>query len=126
MQIAALVLADGQATPVSHTFDVTTAQSGPSIPASWDDRSAGTIADYTNVTMTVRKTNGSSYKVEVRITDPTLDADGIVKHKALAVLSFTLPLTTTLQNRKDILAYAKNLLGHAVMQDAVHNLSPAY
>lgn len=125
MQIAALSLADGQASPVTHTFDVTSAQQG-TIPATWDDRSGGTIADYTNLTMSVRKTNGSSYKVELRITDPTLDVDGAVKHKCLAVMSFSLPMTSSLQNRQDILAYAKNALDSAIVVDGVHNLSPAY
>lgn len=126
MQIASLTLADGQPEPTAHVFSVSSAQQGTSVPASWDDRSGDMISGYSNITMSVRKTANSSYKVQMRITDPTLDTLGTVVHKTLCVIDFTLPVTSTLQNRKDILAYARNLLANAIVVDAVHNLSPAY
>lgn len=126
-QITDIVLADGQTTPVNRTFSVVTAQSGTQIPAEWADRSGGLILGYTGLTMSVRKTTNSSYKVQIKVTDPELNAvDNTLIHTSLVNIEFVLPKSTTLQNRKDILAYAKNALSAAAIVDAIHNLSPAY
>lgn len=126
--ITSISLADGQDTPVNKTFEVVTAQQGADAPAVWAERSGGTFASFKNMTMSVRRAqNSTSTKVVLRIKDPTVDSvTGAVKFNTLVAIDFTLPDSANLQNRKDILAYAKNLLSDAVVADAVHNMSPAY
>jgi hypothetical protein len=126
--ITSIILADGQNTPVNKTFEVVTAQQGADAPAVWAERSGGTYASFKNMTMSVRRAqNSTSTKVVLRIKDPTVDpVTGAVKLNTLVAIDFTLPDAANLQNRKDILAYAKNLLANAVVADAVHNMSPAY
>jgi hypothetical protein len=121
-------LADGQATPVNKVFEVVTAQQGADAPAIWAERSGGTFASFKNLTMSVRRAqNSTSTKIVLRIKDPTVDpVTGAVKYNTLVALDFTLPDSANLQNRKDILAYAKNVLANAMVVDAVHNMSPAY
>lgn len=127
MQITAVTLADGQTTPVNKTFDVGSAQMGSTTPATWYERSAGSFAGYRVLTQLVRRANGSkSSKVSLRLVDPKLAVDGTVSYSTFVNIEFTLPDTCNLQDRKDILAFAKNFLGTTMAQSAVHDTSPAY
>jgi phosphoribosylformylglycinamidine (FGAM) synthase PurS component len=126
--ISAIGLYDGQATPLQKTFNVVTAQQGNSVPAQWAERSAGTYNGFRTATLLVRRAvNSNSTKVTIRIKDPSYDVvTGATKYVSQVDITFTLPDASTLQNRKDIQAYAKNLLANPVTDDAVQNMSPAY
>lgn len=127
-QTANLTLADGQSTPVNHTFTVITAQAGTDVPAKWRD-----IASYTTpvgqylLTMLVRRTSNAD-KVSLKLTMPGMSTDGTMTkiHTCLGVADFILPDTATTQERKDLLAFMKNAFANSIIQDAVHNGSPAY
>jgi arylamine N-acetyltransferase len=126
--ISTVTLADGQTTPVNHNFEVGSSQQSDSLPASWYDRSGGTFSSFKGITALVKRNpRTQSTKVSMRITDPTLDAvTGVLKHKTLATVEFVLPDSATLQNRKDILAYAKNILANASVGSMVTDLTPMY
>jgi len=138
MQIANLVLADGLASPANHTFEPFRAQNGSDQPAEWWDKTALTIAGYKRTTALLRRNPASkSTKVVIQIVDPTLavtaptNGSGIqpnptVAYSCFAKIEFTLPDACTLQNRKDILAYVKNFMAHAVATDLVVNTAPQY
>lgn len=126
--ISAVTLADGQATPANHSFEVGSSQQSDSLPASWYDRSGGTFSSFKSITALVKRNpRTQSTKVSMRITDPMLDAtSGVLKHKTLATVEFVLPDSATVQNRQDILAYAKNLLADASVGSMVTDLTPMY
>lgn len=138
MQIANIVLADGQSTPANKTFAPFRAQNGSDQPAEFWEKSATTIAGYKRLTALIKRSNGSkSTRVTVMIMDPTLavtapaSGSGIqpnptVAYSCMAKMEFVLPDACTDQNRKDILAYAKNFLANAVATDLVVNTSPQY
>jgi len=136
-QIAALVLADGQATPVNHTFaPLGTDSTGV---AKWVDRSGGIAIGYPTVTMQVREPSKSvrNYKVTRRIVLPILEqtspstATGIqpaptVAYNLIQDVTWVLPERSTLAQRQDLLAFAKNFDANAVLTEAVKNYDPAY
>lgn len=135
--IATATLSDGQATPVAHTFGVVTGQNGAS-PATWQDRSPGVIAGFKTLTLSVNRAKQSkSWRVEMRLTDPTLavtapaSGSGIqpnptVAYNCLFVGTFILPEACSLQNRKDILAYVKDAIDDGMLTAAVQDLEPSY
>lgn len=137
-QIAPIVLADGQTTPVNKTFDVFNAQYGQEKPSMWQEKTAGTYAGFKQLSLLVKRSaSNKSTKVTAFITDPTLavtapstgtgiQPNPVAAYTVLAKVEFTLPDDCSLQNRKDALAYVKNLMSNSIMIDAVHNLSPAY
>lgn len=137
-QINSIVLADGQTTPANKTFDVFNAQYGQEKPAMWQEKTAGSFAGFKQLSLLVKRSgSGKSTKVTALITDPTLavtaPASGtgiqpspVAAYTVIGKIEFTLPDDCSLQNRKDILAYVKNLMSNAILADAVHNLSPAY
>lgn len=136
--IAPVVLANGESTPVNKTFDPVNITNDVAL---WADRSGGIALGYPNVTVQVRPpVSGGrtrNNKVTLKITTPVLEvtspstATGIqpAPTKAYDLLfecSFVLPERCNLAERKNILAFAKNALSHAVMQSAVWNLEPVY
>jgi hypothetical protein len=132
--IATIAIDDGQATPVSHDFDPANVQDGI---AKYEDRVDGIAVGYPSITVSVRRpTKGSrAYKVMIKVAVPTLEqasSGGTFvppptnAYDNLAVMEFMLPERSSLDERKDILAYAKNLLAHAVVESAVHDLESVY
>ncbi len=135
--IAALTLADGQATPVNHTFaPVNIDQAGI---AKWADRVGGIAIGYPTITYSLRQPNkGSrSYKLTAKVVVPVLEqtspstATGIqpapVKaYDLLANVDFVLPERSTLSQRNDLLAYVKNVLGNAIITSGVQNFESVY
>lgn len=127
---ADLVLADGQASPVNKTFS----KRGADLKvAQWRDISSGLNVGMPYITASMKETSGGEGKVTVdlRIATPVLEtisgSDGgytpqpKVAFTCWGVVSFTLPNRSSLQNRKDILAFTKNLLANSVVSDFVHN-----
>lgn len=128
--IATLSLLDGQPTPVSHSFaPVTIDRAGV---AHFADRSGGIALGYPYITLLVRQPTKASRttKVTGKVMVPVLEvtspstATGIQPQPTKAFdelfsFDFVLPERSTAAQRKDILAYAKNLLAHAVVTNAV-------
>lgn len=126
--IANIVLADGQASPANHTFEVLTAQSGTDVSARWVEKSAGIYAGFLQLTSLVRRTSNRSTKVQVKVSLPALSTDGTntLIHTSIATVEVTLPDTMTTQERKDIRAYVANALDNAIIKSSIEDLSPAY
>lgn len=135
---ADLVLADGQAAPVNVTFYANGVKA---------DTTGGTIATYKSreasgiaiggktVTLGVRE-SAAKADIDKRITTPVLEvisgSDGgytpkpKVAYNLFSREQFVLPARSSLAERKDILAFSKNLNSHVVMQNAVWNFEPVW
>lgn len=118
---ASIVLNDGQGTPVAHTF--VPIPIGPNV-MSWVDKSGPFPAAYNRVTGTFKapQGNGKMYRETWKIEVPTGSiTNGIatVDNVAVCIVELTLPETGTLQSRKDIKAYLKNLFANSVVSDCV-------
>lgn len=135
-QIGNLVLADGQSTPANKTFEPFQPQTGDK-PAEWWEKSSDTITGFRRITASLNRNDNNAVKVKITISDPVLSVTapssgtGIqpkptVSYRTFCAMEFTLPTACTLQNRKDILAYAKNLLANAVTSGMVVDLQPVF
>jgi hypothetical protein len=141
--IAALTLADGQATPANKTFSPVNIDSTG--VAKWADRSGGIAFGFNTVSMRLRTpvTNGrvSSadrvYRLNLKVNTPVLEVTsastgtGIQPaptkaYEPFANIELVLPERSTLQQRKDLLAYVKNLLSNAVVTQGVENFEQVY
>jgi hypothetical protein len=130
-QASNIVLPDGQATPVPHTFTVIKPQ---------NDASASEFRDLTRVArdqqvqitelVTRAKGNATRDKVKAAIVVPILrtDAGGVTKvADYLSVrLEYTVPQLCTASEKADLIAYAKNLAAHASITAAVVDSLPQY
>lgn len=121
---------DGLSTPVAHSFDPVVTNGADSKLA---DRSGGIPIGYPLILMSQKDpANGArNYRMQFNVVLPTVEADpttGIDKVTRTARFNgeFVLPESSTLQERKDILAYAKNLLADAVTTAVVTNLEHVY
>lgn len=133
-QISQITLADGQTSPASHIFVPTLPQQG-STPATWQNRETDTLVGSRKITLRVSEA-ANKFMVEARISDPVLSAIPddcctpqnvpAVAYTNIVSLSFSIAKSATLQNRKDILAYAKNLLQVAAVKDAVEKLEQTW
>jgi hypothetical protein len=132
-----LALADGQASPVTKNFTANGSrqdQSGGQL-ATWMDKATGIAIGFPTITLMVRM-SAAKTDVDKRIMLPTLEAisgsDGgytpspKVAYTVMSREQFVLPARSVLQNRKDILAFSKNMNADAVMQNAVWNLEPVW
>lgn len=135
--IGTVTINDGATTPVAHPF---TPIMVDGILASWSDKTGGIPVGNPKISIALREpTNGQTgvYKVSVKILLPVLEqtspstATGIqpaptVGYTMAAHLDFLLPARSTLQNRKDILAFVKNLLANSVISSVVADLENVY
>lgn len=122
--IANLVLADGQASPVNKTFNPSDCTS---LLASWTDRSTGINIGFPEVTLSLAK-GKDTMRVVGKVLLPSLEvisgSDGgytpspKVAYTTMGKFELVLPARSTLQNRKDIVAFLKNFLGNAVITKA--------
>lgn len=135
--IAALTLADGQSTPVNHTFNpVNIDATGV---ARWADRIGGIAIGYPVVSVSLRSPTKDSraYKLVIKVISPTLEvtspstATGIqpAPTKAYDCIfsgEMVLPERSTLAQRKDLLAFVKNMLANGVITNAVNDFESVY
>lgn len=132
-----LALADGQAAPVTKNFTANGTrpdQTGGQL-ASYMDKTSGIAIGFPSITLMVRM-SAAKTDVDKRIMLPTLEvisgSDGgytpapKVAYTVMSREQFVLPARSVLQNRKDILAFSKNLNSDPVMQNAVWNLEPVW
>lgn len=136
--IGNVVINDGATTPVAHTY-------GPAgiegIVASYADRVTGIPVGYLTLDVSLRKPSPKSiekmYLATFTIKTPILEvtspstASGIqpaptVGYKPICEIKFWLPERSALQDRKNLRAYAKNLLNDAVVTSVVEQLEAVY
>lgn len=130
--LAPITINDGQTTPVSHSFvPVIVDAAGV---AMYEDRILGISIGFPKITASVRRPvkGSANYRVVQKITVPVMEvtapstSTGIQPaptkaYDMRANVEFILPERCTLQDRKDLLAYVKNLLAHATTLSAVTN-----
>lgn len=135
--IADISLNDAAATPVAHTFSPQPDINGAL--ARWVDRSGGIALGYPMLSMLFRMPNRQSrnYKVTQRVVLPILEAtspstsSGIqpaptLAYALVANTDYVLPERSSLQERKDFLAFHKGFTAGSVIQAAIWNFEPVY
>lgn len=126
--IAALSINDGLATPVVHTFSPVSTDGSK---AKWADRSPSIPAGYRIISHEVSEPNGTrtAYRVTVGFYTPTVatvnGVDTVVRYSS-AQLTLNLAPDSSLQERKDLLAYVANSLANANVKTSVEQLEPFY
>lgn len=134
--IANITISDGQATPVVKTFSPVDLKNDI---AKWADRSGGIAIGFPKLTMSLSEPSAArrSYKLTLKVVTPVLEvtspstATGIqpAPTKAYDLISsheFVLPERSTLAQRRDLLAFASNLLANAAVVSAVQNFEAVY
>lgn len=126
---AAISLNDGQATPVAHNFDADISGNG-----NWNWRESGTTSVLGAAIITITKLkvkgNPSIDKIRVRLYIPALEtvtgqnSDGYTAQPRLAynltaIQDFVCPRRASEAQRKDLVAYAKNILSNSQVTDAI-------
>lgn len=119
-QIANLVLADGQSTPVNHTFTPVGVSGGI---ARYQDVSSGFAVSFPTITTSLRLPTKAlpSSKAVMKIVLPVTEvlAPSSIPTKVfelIANIEVVMPEKATLAQRKDIAAYTKNLLASTPVQ----------
>lgn len=132
MALAALVLSDGQTTPGEHTFSEVT-----EFPfASWAERLGISIGEPTvSISASRPSAKRKSQKTIMRVQMPVLetisgDVGGYtptprVAFTMLAEMTFVSPDRSTLQQRKDLYAFASGLLAKEMVKAMVVDQAPA-
>lgn len=133
--ITSLILADGLATPVNRTFVPAQPQVGNS-PAVWYEKTATTPAGYLKITSLVTRNGNGVYKVRFTVALPVLaivpagccvDANTpAVSYTEIFNGEFSMPQGTTVAQRKDLRAFSRNLLNHAMAISAIEDLEIAW
>jgi hypothetical protein len=133
-----LTLADGQASPVNHTFYVGGSgwnQSLGGILSRWNDRSQAAPIGYWKVSMAFKSPEGQrkNYQVTMKSETPVLEnvtnstVSGIAPAPTISYMPstqtvFTIPGRSSVEARKDQLAIHKNILANAITTSAVVDL----
>jgi hypothetical protein len=136
--IAALTIADGQGTPVNHTFSPDSIENNV---ARWSDRSSGISIGFPVITFSNKRptAKGSrNYRVTAKVVYPVLEqtspstATGIqpAPVKAYDLIfngEFVLPERSTAAQRADLFAYVKNFFANAtVIPPAIASFENVY
>lgn len=143
--IGNIVINDGAATPVAHTFSPTKIDSNN--VAYLHDRSGGIAIGYPALALVTKLPNAASggqasglnrvirnnFKIDLPVLEVTSPSTGSGIQPAPTLsyvcgvdINFRIAERATLQNRKDILAFAKNLLAHANVIAMVENSEVIY
>lgn len=123
---ANITLNDGSATPVAHTFAVKSNDAQVSV---YEDRSGGVPVGYGKLIIRTSET-ADARTVKVDIVVPILEAvsganaagftpPAKVAYQSIGKLEFRLSTRSTLQQRKDIVAYIKNAASLALVSSVV-------
>lgn len=137
---AAIVLADGQTTPVNHTFVPMSQGLHPQKDATmrfeYEDKSPGTSEGFKLLEMSYAKPTSQrkSSRVSLRVVDPkveTLSVNGgtaqpVVTRNNIAEITFTFDKKATEAERKDLRAYALAALANALAVSMIDKLELPY
>jgi hypothetical protein len=134
---ANVVINDGQAAPVAHTFSPNSGDGNvPGVSTiMFEDRSGGVQVGYPVITFSTRKPTKTmpNNKIVVTVRVPVLEnvtnstTSGIapaptVAYDVISKNEFILPSRSSVAVRKDLLAYVKNLYSNAVFTAAIQDL----
>lgn len=123
--IANIVVNDGLATPVAHIFSPAKTEADF---AQLEDRAGGFYVGYNKLTYRLTRPVGNTsssrnLKLSIKIETPKLETLGTnqagltppptVAYRPVVELMVTLPERSSLQDRKDLLAFTKNVLANA-------------
>jgi hypothetical protein len=144
--LANLSINDGLATPVAHTFSPIGIDANQ--VASFQDKVSGIPLGFGKIATSLRAPSSgglqpgvnsakSVYRARLKIDIPVLEVtspstgSGIqpaptVAYTAIANIEFVIPARSSLQDRKDILAFAKNLLADNHATNLVVNLESVW
>ena len=135
--IGNITLTDAAATPVNHTYYPQPVQGSPI--AKWVDRAGGIALGFGTATYSLKAPTGASraWKLQVKLVLPVLEvtspstSTGIqpaptLAYNLIANTEIVLPERSTLQERKDLLAMARDLLSDAVVTSGVENFEPVW
>lgn len=124
-------LADGQATPVAQTFYFAS-QNGTNYE--WMETSSGIYEGFRRIRMDIRpaKSANMGTKIVISVEVPELavtapaSGTGIQPNPTRAYVTrskheFMIPKASTLQNRKHILAFARNVLSNSQVTNALES-----
>lgn len=126
--IAALVINDGQGTPVAHTFSPVTTDGSK---AQWADRSPTIPAGYKVLSHEYLPPNGNRtvHQIKMGLSDPTVvtvdSVDKVARYES-GGLTLNFHPESTVQERKNQCAYWANLLANASIKASIENLEPFY
>lgn len=133
---SSLTINDGQATPVAHTFAPGTLVG---TEAKYIDRSTGITVGFPVITANVSLPSKQSKmtKVRLKVVAPILEVVNSSTYSGITPAptraydmtfdgTFFLPERSSLAQRKDILAYAKNLLANALVTSLVETQETVY
>jgi len=131
-QIANIVVNDGKATPVAHTFAPAKALADYAL---FEDRAGGIYVGYNKLTYTLTRPKGEAtsnrnLKLMIKLETPVMETisnstySGIppapqVAYRPVVEVMLTLPERSTIADRKDLLALMKNVLSNAATTLAV-------
>lgn len=134
-----IIINDGQATPVAHTFIPIAIENGVAI---WQDQTGGVPLGYSTITWVPKRpasqpraglqsssdrvtrqklTVSTSTMTTLGTTDAGLTPPPTISHVHRAVMEFVQPERGSLQERKDLTAYCQNLLGHATVKSLLND-----
>jgi hypothetical protein len=133
---AALTLTDAAGTPVNHTYSPKKIEDGIAV---WKNTAGGIAVGFPTATLSLREPNKGSraWKLQAKLVYPVLEvtspstSTGIQPaptkaYDLMCVVEMVLPERASLQERKDILAMARDFFGDAVITAAVHDLDVPY
>lgn len=125
--ISSIVINDGMGVPVAHTFAPAKASDDF---AQFEDRVSGIYVGYNKLTLSLQRPKGPAnvsnrnLKGSIKIETPKMETTsnntiaGIapaptISYRPVVELNVTFPDRCNLQDRKDLLAYIKNVLSNA-------------
>jgi len=139
--IANIVINDGLATPVAHTFAPAKTMSDYAL---LEDRVAGVYIGYNKLTFkltrpdpTKNKVASGNIRLSIKVETPKMEVvsnntiAGIapaptVSYRPVAELTVTMPERCALQDRKDLQAFMTGLLANAFVTNAFQNYELPY
>lgn len=138
--IANIVINDGLATPVAHTFAPAKTSADFAL---LEDRTAGIYIGYNKLTFSLVRPTGNgqvanrNLKLSIKIETPKLETvsnstvSGIapaptISYRPVVELIATFPERSQLQDRKDLQAFIKNILSNTFVTDAFEKFELPY
>jgi hypothetical protein len=128
---ANIVINDGQTTPAAHTFTPVGRPLGTNYEY-FVERTSGIPSAQAEVRIRLRtppQNSNQPFKVDAVILVPeTATVDNVVQiiSQNRVDLTFTFSAKSTTADRKDIVAFAKNLLANALVVATLHDLEAIY
>lgn len=127
-QAAAIVLADGQATPVNVTFSPE--RVSPDL-STFSDKSGGVAIGFKRLTLSTlftnskRKVNRSRLAIDLPVIS-VVNGVSVVAYTLRANVEIILPDASTDADRKNLYAFLYNGLNHSLIKPALRDMDPLF